>query len=96
MRTGSDCTSFELYFKPRGVFRNQSNICGGALRENSKQLQAVNSFCKKAPFEIFDWVLNTMLKLLKANLQFHILISIQLTFTCSKSTMETLDKGRRY
>ena len=31
--------------------------------ENSERLKAVNDFRKKAPSEMFDWILNTPLEL---------------------------------
>lgn len=39
----------------RNAFRAKSNICNGVF------LQAVNYICKKAPWKIFDWSLNTSL-----------------------------------
>ena len=43
----------------RGVFRTQSSMHDGAFLRT--QFTAVNYFCQKAPFYIFDWVLNTPL-----------------------------------
>ena len=46
--------------KTTGVFRNQSNICEGALFKK-KALISRKLFSQKTESQIFDWVLNTPL-----------------------------------
>ena len=39
----------------------QSNTYGGAFLQKKSQQQKVNQFCKKAPPQTFDWILNMAL-----------------------------------
>ena len=44
------------------LYRQHSSIYGRAFfAKKGKQLKVVNFFCKKAPQQIFDWVLNNAL-----------------------------------
>ena len=64
-------TDFHIIFKTlqngekktKGVFKILSNIYDEAFFRNSLRLKAVNYFRKNARSWMFDWVLNTPLKI---------------------------------
>ena len=69
----------------KGLFSILSSIYDKSFCANSWQIQVIiNYFWKKVPSYIFDRVLNTTL------------MFSQLTFTCSKSSIETLELCVKY